>query len=582
MRGTGDADVLDGGEGGDLLFGYGGADTLIGGDGQDLIDGGNGDDVANGGTNDDWLAGANGNDSLNGDAGQDVLFGGAGDDTLLGGSGDDALIGSTGADHLFGGSGDDYLNGVSPDANDPTVPAVDADTVDELTSAITGRYGEDVTNADINRFLRDLGSDAGDHAPDVLDGGTGSDWLEGDNGDTLTGGEDADTFLITHSLGNDPVTITDYTPDEGLHVTTYSTDSGTPEFGLQDAADGSGAELVLNGEVIANLTGLTAASLSTGEITLRYADDLDTVYSPVQLGAETDENDLFRGTTLGDTFAGGAGNDLAFGRNGDDTLDGDEGEDLIDGGNGNDQLSGGDDYDWLAGGNGDDSMDGGAGRDIMLGGAGDDTMLGGSGDDALVGSTGADQLYGGVGDDFLDGASPTNGQSLADGFESDERDELTQTIEANHGSAATSDDIDRFLRDLASQDGEDAPDALYGGAGEDLLVGNDGDTLSGGTDEDLFILPWQSGDDPVTITDYDAAGETVYVQISGDIDTAYDFGVRDAADGSGLEVVLDGDTVAMLSGISVANLTLGHVQLEVGDNGTFINYSATVLPTLAA
>jgi hypothetical protein len=173
--------------------------------------------------------------------------------------------------------------------------------------------------------------------------------------------------------------------------------------------------------------------------------------------------------------------------------------------------------------------------------------------------------------------SPTNGQSLADAFDVDERAEITQTIQTNFGAAATTDDIDRFMRDLSSQDGFDAPDALYGSAGEDVLVGSDGDTLTGGADEDLFIVPWQAGDDPVTIMDYNTAGETVYVQISGDVDAAYSFGVRDAVNGLGVEVVLDGDTVATLSGVTVASFNASQIQLLVEQNGTFVNQNATVL-----
>lgn len=582
MRGTGDADVLDGGDGGDLLFGYGGGDTLNGGAGQDLIDGGNGDDVIQGHSEDDWLAGANGNDSVFGGAGNDFLSGGAGDDTLYGGDRHDVLVGSTGADHLYGGAGDDYLDGVSPVANETLAQRFAGDTRDELTGAILGRFGDDATEADINRFMRDLASDAGDHAPDVLNGGQGNDWLLGDNGDTLTGGTGLDTFLISHTLGNAPVTITDYDPNEVLQVTTEGTRAVSDEFGLRDAADGSGAELVLNGEVVANLTGLTAASLSTGEITLRYADNLDAVYSATHLGdvtpgQGTDGNDVFRGTSDSDTFDGGAGNDLIFGRNYADTLTGGAGQDLIDGGNGNDVLFGGADYDWLAGGNGDDSLDGGAGTDILTGGAGDDTLIGGVGDDVLLGSTGADQLYGGTGDDFLDGVSPTNGQSLADAFNIDERGELTQAIQTNFGIAATTDDINRFMRDLSSQEGVDAPDALYGGAGEDILVGNDGDTVSGGADEDIFIVPWSQGHEAVTITDYNTAGESVYIQISGDIETRYDFGVRDASGGTGVEVVLDGDVVAVLSGVSLASFSANQIQLEVEQDGYFVSQNATVL-----
>jgi Ca2+-binding RTX toxin-like protein len=478
---------------------------------------------------------------LGGD-GDDLINGESGDDSLSGGNGNDYIFDAVGADTLYGGAGDDFLSATQD--NNPRQPL--------------------------------------DMAGDSLFGDDGQDTLHGDYGDTLTGGDGLDTFLISHLLGTAAVTITDYNPDEGLHVTTYSTDSGTPEFGLRDAADGSGAELVLNGEVVANLSGLPAASLSTGEITLRYADNLDAVYSATHLGEPTpaegtNGNDVFRGTSDSDTFDGGEGNDLIFGRNYADTLTGGAGQDLIDGGNGNDVLFGGADYDWLAGGNGDDSLDGGAATDILTGGAGDDTLLGGGGDDVLLGSTGADQLFGGAGDDFLDGVTPTNGQSLADAFNVDERGELTQAIQTNFGIAATTDDIDRFMRDLSSQEGVDAPDALYGGTGEDILVGNDGDTLSGGADEDIFIVPWSQGHDPVSITDYNTAGESVYVHISGDIEARYDFGVRDASDGTGVEVVLDGDIVAMLSGVSLASFSANQIQLEVEQDGYFISQSATVL-----
>lgn len=296
----------------------------------------------------------------------------------------------------------------------------------------------------------------------------------------------------------------------------------------------------------------------------------------------TDDADLMRGTEDADALDGGAGNDLMFGRNGADTLTGGDGQDLIDGGNGNDVIFGGAEYDWLAGGNGDDSISGGAGVDIITGGAGDDTLLGGAGGDVLIGSTGADQIYGGAGNDFLDGVSPDEGQSLADAFNTDERGEITQTIQTNFGSAATTEDINRFMRDLASQDGTDAPDALYGGVGEDILAGNDGDTLSGGADEDIFIVPWQAGNDPVTITDYDTAAEGVYIQITGDIEAAYDFGLRDADDGSGVEVVLDGDTVALLTGVNLASFNAAQIRLEVEQDGYFISQSATILPALAA
>ncbi|MEP4380802.1 MAG: Ig-like domain-containing protein, partial [Alphaproteobacteria bacterium] len=132
-------DWIDGGAGNDKLKGGAGNDTLIGGAGADQLYGGSGDDVLMGDGPNVYAGGSgsgrrNGsgsgsgsghgshhgsghggsgsghvsfNDYLNGGSGNDTVLGQLGDDTLKGGSGNDFLDGGVGRDHVDGDSGDD-------------------------------------------------------------------------------------------------------------------------------------------------------------------------------------------------------------------------------------------------------------------------------------------------------------------------------------------------------------------------------------------------------------------------------------------------------------------------------------------
>ncbi len=285
----------------------------------------------------------------------------------------------------------------------------------------------------------------------------------------------------------------------------------------------------------------------------------------------TDGNDILRGADTNSDISGGEGNDLIFGNRGHDTLDGGDGVDFLDGGPGNDQLIGGADGDVLAGGAGNDVLSGGPGRDFISGGAGDDTLTGGSGADVLIGSTGADELYGGTGNDFLDGTSRSFTHD-PDGM----REEFIAALSSAHGDALTNADIDRFLKDFTSDAGDDAPDALYGGMGSDFIAGDDGDTLTGGEDTDSFGVVWASGSAPVTITDYSAADERVSVYLEETPETVPEFGMRDAADGSSVELLVNQEVVASLANATVANLNSDQIVMILPGSDTA--YAATLLP----
>ncbi|RUS60987.1 calcium-binding protein [Pseudorhodobacter sp. E13] len=294
----------------------------------------------------------------------------------------------------------------------------------------------------------------------------------------------------------------------------------------------------------------------------------------------TDGNDILRGNASDNSLNGGAGDDLVFGYRGDDALNGGPGDDLISGGLDDDTLIGGSGDDLLVGAAVDDSLQGGAGEDLLSGGEGDDTLEGGADDDFLIGSTGADQLYGGAGDDVLEGISPNPSLSLSRGLDEIRAEFIVQARTVF--PEVTDADINRFLSDFASEGGAAAPDALYGGAGEDALLGDNGDTLSGGADEDRFAVSWADGNAPVQITDYDTvAGEEILIVIDDATQGTPVLGVRDAAVGPATEILVDSDVVAVLNGIASTQVGLGAIQMQT-QSGNGLGISAIRLPAAVA
>lgn len=216
LTGTFNDDMVTGGSGQDALFGDEGNDTLQAGAGNDELHGDFGNDQLDGGTGFDFLDGGEGDDTLDGGGDRDLLFGGEGDDVLYGGAADDFLSGGMGADMLNGGSGNDVLDGT---------------------------FGND-------------GSDKDDG--DVLWGGTGDDTLILGQGDTAHGGAGADTFVSGSYVENAEVAgrVEDFDPGEDrIEVIFDPSENPDPMLEVQDFADGTGADIILNGEVILSVAG---------------------------------------------------------------------------------------------------------------------------------------------------------------------------------------------------------------------------------------------------------------------------------------------------------------------------------------
>lgn len=245
--GTGD-DVLRGRSGMDELFGETGADALTGGYGDDLVSGGAQNDLAFGNEGDDTVSGEAGNDELHGDDGNDALSGGTGHDLLHGGDGNDSMDGGAGNDLLFGAGGDDSLDG--GDGDDYLLGGLGAD-------ALSGGEGNDTLDGTFTE-----GDDAfGPYDEDVTDsllGGEGDDHLFLGEGDIGVGGDGADIFESGAYIEDDSgaAVVTDFDPNEDrIQVSVDLEASPNPDIAVVDFADGTGADIIVDGTVVLRISG---------------------------------------------------------------------------------------------------------------------------------------------------------------------------------------------------------------------------------------------------------------------------------------------------------------------------------------
>jgi Ca2+-binding RTX toxin-like protein len=193
-----------------------------------------------------------------------------------------------------------------------------------------------------------------------------------------------------------------------------------------------------------------------------------------------------------------------FGNDGDDIAAGQSSHDYLDGRGGDDTLWGGD---------GDDHVHGGAGDDTVSGDGGDDLVYGYIGDNDMSGGTGDDKLHAGDGDDVINGGSGN--------------DELL----GGHGE------------DIAEKN------YLNGSDGQETLIGNDGDVMSGGADADRFEITGGT----VSIMDY-ADDDLLVLNYEGNVP---ELTTQSTADGTIL--LANGAPVASLYGVTAFDV--GTVQL---------------------
>ena len=483
LEADGGNDTVQGQAGSDTVLGGTGADNLDGGTENDFILGDNGlldyiddndsdptsldlittrnptvgdGDTIEAGDGDDVVMGGTGAENLHGGAGRDLVFGdhgkvdldlpakvyfqsvdtgfaqGGASDTLHGDAQDDTLIGGQGGDSLFGGDGDDDLIG-----------------------------GHNVAG----------GSDAGDTA----DGGTGNDFVAGDNASIVRRVDDPSTPI-----------------DESLVSPLYRTLSGATMYNL----DGTPAVVLAGG----------GATRPTGVVA--FGRD-------IFIFDHTNVPTNHAGMYGSDFLAGGSGIDFVFGQLGDDTLQGDgsaaplvngrsfeaatDGDDYVEGNGGNDTIFGNGGQDDLIGGSShhyglSDPSQRPDGADTIYGGAGTRTGINDAGDTATTGhAADADMIVGDNGNVYrLVGASGPGATVFLD-FKYD-----TYTNNNPAGSrlkiVPRAVELIDYTANGNALDDTGAGDVIHGEAGDDSVHGAAGnDQLFGdGQDDDLF---GESGND---------------------------------------------------------------------------------------
>ena len=362
--GTNADDQLLGSALSDRLIGFGGNDTISGLEGDDTVVGYEGNDIIDGGVGNDHIYGGKGNDTLKGAEGDDIIYGDSGDDIIDGGSGSDRLYGGSGSDKITfslidheadGGSGSDTLfisetsnsrpisvsfqnatiiSGTNFTFSAPNILNFEAleiavennlnvtDAADTLSLILSS--GDDNVQSYATKILIQTGSGTDTvtkhQGGGVIDTGADDDTVnlvlsgeiqvllgDGDDiikisgfFDTLTGGADSDTLIITENWMYPQTTV-------------------SLEYGaiFSDFISPDPTEYEMSLKEIENIT---------------YEGDLD-----INLIGDEIAN-VLNGGTSDDNLFGNAGNDSIYGGEGADFIDGGAGADAIFGGLGDDSF----------------------------------------------------------------------------------------------------------------------------------------------------------------------------------------------------------------------------------------------------
>ena len=265
---------------------------------------------------------------------------------------------------------------------------------------IAGGAGDDIIQGNIISWNNKLLILSGNLEGDLLDGGSGNDWVGGSGGADQISGGDGDDLLSGY---NDVDSISG---DQGNDILVGGSHADVLTGGIgDDILSGDGYFTHSN----LNLDNLGSLSIQKTASSDGYYTAFTTTNYAIRHDAPNSGDDI---------LLGGAGRDLLFGGNGADILDGGTESDSLFGGDGADCLYGGDGNDWLVGDNGDltgsgnDTLDGGSGDDLLYGLSGDDALFGNDGADELQGFSGNDSLFGDSGDDTLAGGE---GQDILGG-----------------------------------------------------------------------------------------------------------------------------------------------------------------------
>lgn len=458
---VGASDTIHGGPDDDALFGEGGPDHLFGGAGEDLIHGNGGTDDGSGDAGDDEMWGDADDDVFNGAQDHDLLYGNGGVDTLYGQAGDDDLIGGSDidqvgdaddadeGDNLFGGYGDDRMYGDNVDGVGSALAVLHSQPDDES--------GPDTLDGGPNE---DEGH--GQDDADLLYGGTDHDQLYGELGGDVLHGQDGPDALFGDKgqTGQAPRTIT--APTSGWPA---GTPAGSPAWAsafaplLVDEAQG-GADTLHGGP--GDDHGYGGADVDTlnggaDDDHLEGNAGQDRIFGHSKGSTASDgQDDLIGGSSSVSPSADppGGGDTAGSVDDGELEMEGNGAQDVLTGDNASQaRTANGAGTAWVA-----DPVTGGHLREVVLfdteeTGADLDAV---SGDDLMAGNAANDRLFGEGGNDLAKGNA---GQDLLEGNQG------SDWLEGN-------DDADDLVGGSSVAAQPDDGDQLHGGAGPDVLTGD--------------------------------------------------------------------------------------------------------------
>jgi Ca2+-binding RTX toxin-like protein len=367
------------------------------------------------------------------------------------GNGNDTVVGSTGRDTLNGGAGTDLLTGGGGlDQFTGSANELNGDTLTDFS------FGETitVTNGVAGAMTAVL---VGTHLFIDPDGAGSSAMFEM----TISSAPVGRLAVIGNSL-----TLYASSPPPSVSISTVAPlvagEAGTVMFNF--SAPVQGFELTDAWTVNGSLMNLVQVNSQTYSATLvPSAEGL--VGITVAAGSYQDLT-AYAGTSASFTAAVKAAPPVLVqaGSTGVDNLRGTIWGDNLSGLAGDDGIAGGDGDDLLYGGHGSDAITGDLGADVIWGEAGGDLLDGGWGNDQIWGGSENDTLYGSLGNDLVKGET---GNDLVKG--------------------------------------NDGNDTLWGGAGNDRLTGGDG------RDTFVFDLKPSKSSNRDTISDFDAAADTIWL-----------------------------------------------------------------------
>ncbi|MBV2361155.1 hypothetical protein KUH32_15430 [Thalassococcus sp. CAU 1522] len=183
-------------------------------------------------------------------------------------------------------------------------------------------------------------------------------------------------------------------------------------------------------------------------------------------------------------------------------IEGTEDREFLEGGAGDDRIDGLGGDDLLAGRGGDDTLNGGDGPDLLYGGLGDDLSRGGPGDDLIVDFAGADTLIGSDGDDLV----------ISGG--TGDVDAVIALLSTTSGPIPD-DAVEEALNLVLEPNPGDPGDELRLGAGDDVAILGENDTVLTGSGVDTLIAGDWIGDQAVTITEFDPASDVLVYSYTG-------------------------------------------------------------------